>query len=55
MLTDAKHTATKPKYFEIVLSIGPAANKAPTIITDEIAFVTPMSGLWRAGVTDQTT
>jgi hypothetical protein len=28
-----------------VLSIGPAASKAPTIITDEIALVTPIKGL----------
>ena len=51
MLTAARPTATKPKYLEMLLSIGPAANKAPTIITDEIAFVTPIKGL----LTDQTT
>ena len=55
ILTAAKPTATKPKYLDIVLSIGPAAKSAPTIITDEIALVTPIKGLWRAGVTDHTT
>ena len=55
ILTAAKPTATKPKYLEIVLSIGPAAKRAPTIITDEIALVTPIKGLCKAGVTDQTT
>ena len=55
MLTAARVTATKPKYLEMLLSTGPAANKAPTIITDEIAFVTPIKGLCKAGVTDQTT
>ena len=35
----------------------PAATaiKAPTIITDEIAFVTAINGVCSAGVTDQTT
>ena len=28
---------------------------APTIITDEIAFVTDINGVWREGVTLQTT
>ena len=28
---------------------------APTIITDEIAFVTDIKGVWREGVTLQTT
>ena len=34
---------------------GPAANIAPTIITLDMAFVTPINGLCKAGVTDQTT
>ena len=45
MLTAAKPTATKPKYLDMLLSIGPAASKAPTIITEEIALVTPIKGL----------
>ena len=32
-----------------------AAIIAPTIITDEIAFVTDIKGVWRDGVTLQTT
>ena len=38
ILTAAKPTATKPKYLDMLLSIGPAASKAPTIITEEIAL-----------------
>ena len=34
---------------------GPAAKIAPTMITLEIALVTPIKGLCNAGVTDQTT
>ena len=45
ILTAANPTATKPKYLDIVLSMGPAAKSAPTIITDEIALVTPIKGL----------
>jgi NAD(P) transhydrogenase subunit alpha len=37
-----------------VLSV-PMATIAPTIITAEIAFVTDINGVCRAGVTDQTT
>jgi len=44
-----------PKIFDISFPIGPAARIAPTIITLEIAFVTPIKGLCNAGVTDQTT
>src|SRR5215475_6717488 len=29
--------------------------RAPTTITEEIALVTDISGVWRAGVTDHTT
>ena len=32
-----------------------AAISAPTTITDEMALVTLISGVWSAGVTDQTT
>ena len=34
---------------------APIATIAPTIITAEIAFVTDINGVWRAGVTDHTT
>ena len=51
--------ARNPKIFEIskILSDEPAnaAIIAPTIITDDIALVTDISGVWRDGVTLQTT
>ena len=52
---EARITAIIPKIFEISKPTGPAANIAPTIITLEIALVTPINGLCKAGVTDQTT
>ena len=59
MLTAAKIIARKPKTFEIskIFSDEPAnaAIIAPTIITDEIAFVTDISGVCSEGVTLQTT
>jgi len=55
ILTDANTTAIIPNIFEISYPRGPAARIAPTIITLEIAFVTPIRGLCKAGVTDQTT
>jgi len=59
MLTAAKDIAMNPKIFEIVklLSEFPAnpAIIAPTIITDEIAFVTDIKGVCKDGVTLQTT
>jgi hypothetical protein len=49
----------KPRIFEIVKSLSefPAnpAIIAPTIITDEIAFVTDIRGVCKDGVTLQTT
>ena len=56
---EAKIRAKKETIFDItpdtpVLSV-PIATIAPTIITLEIAFVTPIKGLCNAGVTDQTT
>ena len=36
-------------------SATPTASSAPTTITDEMALVTDISGVCRAGVTDQTT
>ena len=52
---EASVTAKKPIIFEKSSSIGPAAYNPPTIITEEIAFVTPISGECNAGVTLQTT
>src|ERR1700742_2409874 len=59
IFTHAKISATKPKPrahpdpLEIMPT--PTASSAPTTITDEIAFVTDISGVCRAGVTDHTT
>ena len=51
--------ARNPKIFDIskTLSDDPAnaAIMAPTIMTDEIAFVTDIKGVCRDGVTLQTT
>ena len=51
--------ARKPKIFEVskIFSEEPAraAIIAPTIITDEIAFVTDINGVCNEGVTLQTT
>ena len=59
MFTAAKIIARKPKILEIskMLSEDPAnaAIIAPTIITEEIAFVTDISGVCNEGVTLQTT
>ena len=59
MLTAAKIMAKKPKMFDIsnTLLDEPANDAiiAPTIITDDIAFVTDISGVCNEGVTLQTT
>ena len=55
ILTEAKVMAKNPRSFANPPSAGPAANIAPTIITDEMAFVIPINGEWRAGVTFHTT
>ena len=59
MFTAARDIARKPRIFEIVKlpSEFPAnpAMIAPTIITDEIAFVTDIRGVCKDGVTLQTT
>ena len=59
MLTAAKIMAKKPKMFDISNTLldepANAAIIAPTIITDDIAFVTDISGVWRDGVTLHTT
>ena len=55
----ARDIAKKPKILEMlkILSEFPAspAMIAPTIITDEIAFVTDISGVCKEGVTLHTT
>ena len=59
MFTAAKIIARKPKILEIskMLSEDPAnaAIIAPTIITEEIAFVTDINGVCKDGVTLHTT
>ena len=59
MFTAAKTIAKNPKIFEISkTSIEEPANAAiiaPTIITEEMAFVTDISGVCNDGVTLQTT
>jgi hypothetical protein len=59
MFTAAKDIAKNPRMFEIVKALleFPAnpAMIAPTIITDEMAFVTDINGVCREGVTLQTT
>ena len=59
MFTAAKIIARNPYILEVskILSelFANAAIIAPTIITEEIAFVTDIKGVWREGVTLQTT
>ena len=59
MFTAANIIARKPKTFDIskIVSDDPAnaAIIAPTIITDEIAFVTDINGVCKDGVTLHTT
>ena len=64
MLTEAKAAATAPAPVEIMtlpVSAPPfgacaaAARRAPTMITEEMALVTAIKGVCRAGVTLQTT
>ena len=55
MLTEARMTARKPTNEPKPKTAGPAAIKAPTMITDEMALVTLINGECRAGVTRQTT
>jgi len=59
MFTAARDIANKPSVFEVVkvspeLPANPAII-APTIITDEMAFVTDIKGVCKDGVTLQTT
>jgi len=55
MLTEASITATKPIALEKLTPAGPAAIRAPTMMTEETALVTLISGECSAGVTRQTT
>src|SRR5687768_11375865 len=55
MFTLASATAIKPSHLDCALPAAAAAISAPTIITDEMALVTLISGVCSAGVTDQTT
>ena len=59
MLTLASTTASSPSHFDTVpplpIPAAAAAISAPTMITDEIALVTAISGVCSAGVTDHTT
>ena len=63
MFTEAIISARKPKSLAIVLPLAlkasaaptATANSAPTTITEEIAFVTDISGVCSAGVTLHTT
>ena len=59
MLTAAKIIAKNPKIFEISKIFSEASDKdaiiAPTIITDDIAFVTDIKGVCKEGVTLHTT
>src|SRR5690606_34045665 len=59
IFTDAKTRAMKPKIREAQLAswarCTPTASSAPTTITEEMALVTLISGVCRAGVTLQTT
>ena len=61
MLTEANTSATKPSAraqngpLSSPTSATPTASSAPTTITEEIALVTDISGVCKAGVTDHTT
>ena len=55
MLTLASTTASSPRYFDVADPAAALAINAPTMMTDDTAFVTAINGVWSAGVTDQTT
>ena len=59
MFTAANIIARKPKIFDFskTISVDPASAAiiAPTIITDEMAFVTDIKGVCKDGVTLHTT
>lgn len=54
-LTAASATASTPMTFPGTVSVSAAASIAPTITMAEIALVTAISGVCKAGVTFQTT
>ena len=59
ILIAAKDIAKKPKILEVLNIVSEFPDKpaiiAPTIITDEMAFVTDINGVCRDGVTLHTT
>src|SRR3546814_536776 len=55
IFTEARTTATRPSHLAVSLLASALAISAPTMMTEEIAFVTAISGVCNAGVTDQTT
>ena len=59
MFIAARTMATNPKMLEVLNTLSEFPDKpaiiAPTIITDEIAFVTDISGVCNDGVTLHTT
>jgi len=55
MLTAASTTAMPPNSCAAPRPLRPAASSAPTMITDETALVTAISGECSAGVTRHTT
>ena len=59
ILIAAKEIAKKPKILEVLKILFELPDRpaiiAPTIITDEIAFVTDIKGVCNDGVTLQTT
>jgi hypothetical protein len=55
ILIEANVTAINPNILAVLISMGPAAIKAPTIMTDEIASVTLIRPECNAGVTFQMT
>src|SRR3954466_9251730 len=55
MLTLASTTASRPSHFAPGTPAAAAAISAPTMITEEMALVTAINGVCKAGVTDQTT
>ena len=59
MLIDARISARKPKIMATTdpdaSAPTPTARMAPTTMTDEMALVTLISGVWSAGVTFHTT
>ena len=55
MLMLASTTPSSPSHFDVADPLAALAISAPTMITEEMALVTAISGVCSAGVTDQTT